>query len=193
MKDQIANYVDNDLFNEWFEFFGMFQEFEQTTILFTGGDYINQKEKDQITKLGHILLNSMPNLKVRIGNLTESDFAFAIGATEIDIDRIQVITHNTKFQQQWNQMYDYYPIDKIEYSEMADDIKIEKEDLLDEQIAKQVCSHVKVLGAKFFDLGKVDIVLLFDDEKDENVNAIKEICRIKQVPYLTQETWLNWL
>ena len=184
---------------------------KNTIILLEGKRNVLEQDKEKLIQFGKLLATHLPLVTFRSGNADGADFYFSQGVLQVAPERLQVITPYDKHREKQNKAYETISLDQIDLvneSEVVYQSKSNKKTkaLIDKYVggakdrfaikaAYIIRDTVKVTGTKSGIL-PATFAFFFDDvdnPKKGGTGHTMEICDLNNVPYCTQNEWLNWL
>ncbi len=184
---------------------------KNTIILLEGKRNVLEQDKEKLIQFGTLLATHLPLVTFRSGNADGADFYFSQGVLQVAPERLQVITPYDKHREKQNKAYETISLDQIDLvneSEVVYQSKSNKKTkaLIDKYVggakdrfaikaAYIIRDTVKVTGTKSGIL-PATFAFFYDDvdnPKKGGTGHTMEICDLNNVPYCTQNEWLNWL
>lgn len=184
---------------------------KNTIILLEGKRNVLEQDKEKLIQFGKLLATHLPLVTFRSGNADGADFYFSQGVLQVAPERLQVITPYDKHREKQNKAYETISLDQIDLvneSEVVYQSKSNKKTkaLIDKYVggakdrfaikaAYIIRDTVKVTGTKSGIL-PATFAFFYDDvdnPKKGGTGHTMEICDLNNVPYYTQNEWLNWL
>jgi hypothetical protein len=184
---------------------------KNTIILLEGKRNVLEQDKEKLIQFGKLLATHLPLVTFRSGNADGADFYFSQGVLQVAPERLQVITPYDKHREKQNKAYETISLDQIDLvneSEVVYQSKSNKKTkaLIDKYVsgakdrfaikaAYIIRDTVKVTGTKSGIL-PATFAFFYDDvdnPKKGGTGHTMEICDLNNVPYCTQNEWLNWL
>lgn len=182
-----------------------------TIILIEGKSNVLETDKEKLIRLGNLLATHLPLVTFRSGNADGADFYFSQGVLQVAPERLQVITPYDNHRQKQNNAYETVSLDQIDLVNEPEVVYQSKRNkktkaLIDKYVggAKDrfsikasyiIRDTVKVTGTNSGIL-PATFAFFYDDldnPKAGGTGHTMDVCDINNVPYLTQNEWLNWL
>lgn len=184
---------------------------KNTIILLEGKRNVLEQDKEKLIQFGTLLATHLPLVTFRSGNAEGADFYFSQGVLQVAPDRLQVITPYDNHREKHNKAYETISLDQIDLvneTEIVYQSKINKKTkaLIDKYMdgakdrysikaAYIIRDTVKVTGTNS-GIPQTSFAFFYDDvdnPKKGGTGHTMEICDLNNVPYYTQNEWLNWL
>ncbi len=184
---------------------------KNTIILLEGKRNVLEQDKEKLIQFGTLLATHLPLVTFRSGNAEGADFYFSQGVLQVAPDRLQVITPYDNHREKQNKAYETISLDQIDLvneSEVVYQSKSNKKTkaLIDKYVggakdrfsikaAYIIRDTVKVTGTNS-GIPPTSFAFFYDDvdnPKKGGTGHTMEICDLNNVPYCTQNEWLNWL
>jgi hypothetical protein len=184
---------------------------KNTIILLEGKRNVLELDKEKLIQLGNLLATHLPLATFRSGNAAGADFYFTQGVLQLAPERLQVITPYDNHREKQNNAYETISLDQIDLvkeSEVVYQSKNNKKtkSLIDKYVggakdrfaikaAYIIRDTVKVTGTNS-GIPPTTFAFFYDDlenTKTGGTGHTMSICDLNNVPYLTQNEWLNWL
>lgn len=184
---------------------------KNTIILLEGKRNVLENDKEKLIQLGKILSKNLPLATFRSGNADGTDFYFSQGVLEVAPERLQVITPYNNHRQKQNNAYETISLDEINLVNEEAVVYQSKNNkktksLIDKYVggakdrfsikaAYIIRDTVKVTGTQS-GVAPITFAFFYDDEqnpKKGGTGHTMNICKINNVPYLTQDVWMEWV
>jgi hypothetical protein len=184
---------------------------KNTIILLEGKRNVLEQDKEKLIQFGNLLAAHLPLVTFRSGNAEGADFYFSKGVLQVAPERLQVITPYDNHREKQNNAYETISLDQIDLvkeSEIVYQSKNNKKTkaLIDKFVggakdrfsikaAYIIRDTVKVTGTKS-GIPPATFAFFYDDlnhPKTGGTGHTMDICNLNNVPYLTQESWMNWI
>lgn len=184
---------------------------KNTIILLEGKRNVLEFDKEKLIQLGNLLTTHLPLATFRSGNADGADFYFSQGVIQVAPERLQVITPYDNHRQKQNNAYETISLDQIDLMNEPEVVYQSKNNkktksLIDKYVsgakdrfsikaAYIIRDTVKVTGTKS-GISPTTFSFFYDDldnPKTGGTGHTMDVCDINNVPYLTQNEWLNWL
>lgn len=184
---------------------------KNTIILLEGKRNVLENDKKKLIQLGKILSKNLPLATFRSGNADGADFYFSRGVLAVAPDRLQVITPYNNHRQKQNNAYETISLDEINL--VNEEVVIyqsknnkKTKSLIDKYVggakdrfsikaAYIIRDTVKVTGTQS-GVAPITFAFFYDDEQNPKKGGTGHtinICEINNVPYLTQDVWMEWV
>lgn len=184
---------------------------KNTIILLEGKRNVLENDKEKLIQLGKILSKNLPLATFRSGNADGTDFYFSQGVLEVAPERLQVITPYNNHRQKQNNAYETISLDEINL--VNEEVVIyqsknnkKTKSLIDKYVggakdrfsikaAYIIRDTVKVTGTQS-GVAPITFAFFYDDEQNPKKGGTGHtinICEINNVPYLTQDVWMEWV
>nr|WP_315144165.1 hypothetical protein [uncultured Flavobacterium sp.] len=184
---------------------------KNTIILLEGKRNVLEQDKEKLIQFGTLLATHLPLVTFRSGNAEGADFYFSQGVLQVAPDRLQVITPYDNHREKYNKAYETISLDQIDLVNETEIVYQSKNNkktkaLIDKYMdgakdrysikaAYIIRDTVKVTGTNS-GIPPTSFAFFYDDvdnPKKGGTGHTMEICDLNNVPYCTQNEWLNWL
>lgn len=184
---------------------------ENSIILLEGKRNVSESDKEKLNQFGSLLATHLPLVTFRSGNADGADYYFSRGVIQVAPERLQVITPYDKHRQKVNDAYETISLDQIDLLNEPEIVYQSKNNkktktLIDKYVggakdrfsikaAYIIRDTIKVTGTNS-GIPPTTFAFFYDDlenPKTGGTGHTMSICDINNVPYLTQNEWLNWL
>jgi hypothetical protein len=184
---------------------------KNTIILLEGKRNVIESDKEKLIQLGNLLATHLPLATFRSGNAAGADFYFTQGVLQLAPERLQVITPYDNHREKQNNAYETISLDQIDLVKEPEVVYQSKKNkktksLIDKYVggakdrfaikaAYIIRDTVKVTGTNS-GIPPTTFAFFYDDldnPKTGGTGHTMSICDLNNVPYITQNEWLNWL
>lgn len=184
---------------------------ENSIILLEGKRNVSESDKEKLNQFGSLLATHLPLVTFRSGNADGADYYFSRGVIQVAPERLQVITPYDKHRQKVNDAYETISLDQIDLLNEPEIVYQSKNNkktktLIDKYVggakdrfsikaAYIIRDTIKVTGTNS-GIPPTTFAFFYDDlenPKTGGTGHTMSICDFNNVPYLTQNEWLNWL
>jgi hypothetical protein len=185
-------------------------DFVGSVVLLEGKRDVNENDKEKLIALGKLLCLKTKEIIFRSGNAEGADYYFAKGVTEVNKNRMEVITPYSKHRQKYNDASITYSLDDIDIAaepEVVYESKQNKktEKLIDKYVlgardpfslkaAYIIRDTIKVLGTE--KIKPATFGIFYDDLNNPmqgGTGHTMNVCIKHKIPLINQEIWLKWL
>ena len=179
-------------------------------VLLEGKRVVLESDQPLLTALGKLLADKTQHIIFRSGNAKGADEFFCKGVAEVNNERLQAITPYTNHRHKENKAFLTIGLDTINLAEepaileatktnkkassLADAYMKGYKGLIAIKAALLIRDTVKVTGTK--DLPPATFAIFYDDllkPKTGGTGHTMEVCNFKDVPYINQQVWMDWL
>lgn len=181
-----------------------------TIVLLEGKRVVLETHQPLLTALGKLLAHKTQHIIFRSGNAKGADEFFCKGVAEVNNKRLQAITPYTNHRNKENKAFQTIGLDTINLAEetwILEATKINKKassltdayikgykGLVAQKAALLIRDTMKVTGTK--NLQPATFAIFYDDllkPKTGGTGHTMDVCKFKNVPYIDQQIWMNWL
>lgn len=181
-----------------------------TIVLLEGKRAVLESDQPLLTALGKLLADRTQHIIFRSGNAKGADEFFCKGVAAVNNQRLQAITPYTNHRNKENKAYQTIGLDTINLADEPGIIEATKTNkkasgLVDAYIkgykglvaikaALLIRDTVKVTGTK--ELPPATFAIFYDDllnPKTGGTGHTMHVCGFKNVPYIDQQVWMDWL
>ena len=182
-----------------------------TIVLLEGKRTVQDQDCHKLQKLGQLITLNSKHMIFRSGNASGSDELFIEGEKQVSSERVQLVTpfkgHRTK---QSGSLYTY-SMEECNVAGEEDVIYLSKQNkktknLIDQYVhgirnpytlkaAYIIRDTVKVTGVKD-QLAPANFAIFYDDLEHPETGGTghtMNVCRLKGIPYINQNIWIEWL
>lgn len=179
-------------------------------VLLEGKRIVMEEDKTLLENLGKTLAENTKHLKFRSGNADGADAFFSKGVSEVDSERLQVITPFKGHRKKSLLTENVIALDDINLKEEPEIIaqsKLHKstKNLIDRFVNGEpghialkatyiIRDTIKVIGTK--SIPPIQFGLFYDDLENPmqgGTGHTMNVCKYNNVPFLTQEVWKDWV
>jgi hypothetical protein len=181
-----------------------------TVVLLEGKRKVQEADKPKLVELGRLLASNTTHLLFRSGNADGSDYFFSQGVAEVDASRLQNVTPYKGHRSKYDMASESIAMDELKVTE-ADEVTYYSKQhkgtnkLVDQYLGGNVNRYtikaayilrdtVKVTGHE--NIPPASFAFFYDDlekPKSGGTGHTMRVCEEKNVPYATQEIWMQWL
>ena len=191
-------------------FFLSTYDYAGSIVLLEGKRHVLPQDKAQLVALGQLLAGRTQFLSFRSGNAEGADELFCQGVSQIDAQRLQVITPYDGHRMRSNVATEVYPLDQVnllQEPQVVYNSKLNRKtaNLIDIYVAGRrdrytikaayiLRDTIKVIGTKA--IAPATVGIFYDDlvsPRSGGTGHTMNICDNNQVPVLNQEVWFSWL
>jgi len=185
-------------------------DFPGSVVLLEGKRDVPDTEKERLIALGRLLAEQTTFILFRSGNAAGADFYFSQGVSEINPDRLQVITPYAGHRKKQNKAYHSISLDEVNLAKEPEVVYQSKqnkktEKLIDRFVAGDKDKYaikaayilrdtVKVIGAE--GISPANFAIFYDDLKNPMTGGTghtMNICKQNEIEYIDQKIWFDWI
>jgi hypothetical protein len=179
-------------------------------VLLEGKRVVLESDQPLLTALGKLLAEKTQHIIFRSGNARGADEFFCKGVAAVNNQRLQAITPYTNHRNKENKAFQTIALDTINLAEepaiieatktnkkasgLADAYMKGYKGVVAQKAALLLRDTIKVTGTK--DLPPATFAIFYDDLLNPNTGGTghtMDVCKFKNVPYIDQQVWMNWL
>lgn len=193
-----------------------FQEFidkhdtSNSIVLLEGKRNVEEDDKEKLIALGRLLAYFTKHVIFRSGNAEGADFFFSSGVAGVDPSRLEVITPYSGHRGKANKAAVTIPLDKINLLNEPEIVSLSKTNKKTERLINDFVSGirnrftmkaayiirdtVKVTGTS--EILPAAFAVFYDDPDNPGTGGTghtMNVCKLKNVDFIDQKTWLDWL
>ena len=180
------------------------------TVLLEGKRDVLPQDEERLVQLGRLLAEKTQHIQFRSGNAAGADALFSKGVSEVDAERLEVVTPydaHRKKQSFTSHVHSIENMDIAKEEEVINHSKSNKktQSLVDRYVtgvrdrnamkaAYIIRDTVKVLGSQT--LPKATFGIFYDDlekPRQGGTGHTMQVCTDNHVPMVDQEIWLKWV
>jgi len=185
-------------------------DFAGSIVLLEGKRNVLLEDQPKLVALGRLLVSQSKHILFRSGNADGADKYFAQGVSEVNANRLQVITPYDGHRKKDNLAYDTISLDSINLAEEPEVVYQSKankktEKLIDKYVAGDrnqfaikaayiIRDTIKAIGTD--DIPAASFGFFYDDLKNPmsgGTGHTMQVCLDNQIPILDQKEWFDWL
>lgn len=180
-------------------------------VLLEGKRKVNPEDSLFLVQLGELLARSSRHMRFRSGNATGSDELFSRGVSQVDYQRLEVITPYEGHRKRDNFAYTTVSLDQIDLAEEPEVMYHSRthrsmEKLVDQFAAGEknpatikaayiIRDTVKVTGTRG-GVAPATVALFYDDlaaPQSGGTGHTMRVCEQNNIPLFDQRIWMAWL
>ncbi len=183
---------------------------EGTIVLLEGKRMVAEHETKKLFELGRLLASKTNHIVFRSGNAEGADELFSKGVTEINPNRLQVITPYARHRRKDNVGGYTISLDAIDLAEEPEIVYHSKANKKNERIIEKYAAGernrnaikaaylirdtIKAIGTH--SIKPTSLGIFYDDldkPRQGGTGHTMNVCMTNGIPIIDQTVWLNWL